>query len=178
MRVTRIVKVERAVKLKGETRFGSPCRKCGGTERYISGGHCKACRIAEKRKFRRENAERLKPIYIERARRKVGTTQADYLAMNETQGGKCAICHRIPDYPLFNDHCHITGNHRGLLCARCNTGLGYFDDDPDRLAEAIRYLAKSNGEGSPTTSLPTVPGADAGTAGKLEPFNFSSTIGR
>lgn len=38
------------------------------------------------------------------------------------------------------DHDHKTGKFRGILCARCNLGIGHFYDDPSRLAEAILYL--------------------------------------
>jgi hypothetical protein len=41
---------------------------------------------------------------------------------------------------LFVDHCHTTGAIRGLLCHRCNLGVGYFRDNPDLLDAAIKYL--------------------------------------
>jgi len=41
------------------------------------------------------------------------------------------------------DHDHKTGKIRGLLCKRCNVGMGYFKDDPSILKKAVRYLEEN-----------------------------------
>ncbi len=64
-----------------------------------------------------------------------------YDELFQLQSGKCAICQRkSPDRNLSFDHDHKTGNARGLLCFRCNLGLGYFQDNINYLGEAIFYL--------------------------------------
>lgn len=72
-------------------------------------------------------------------------TYAEYLVMLEDQNNVCRIC--LENCPtgkrLSVDHCHITGIVRGLLCTRCNMGLGYFKDNEDLLLEAIEYLRRS-----------------------------------
>lgn len=40
------------------------------------------------------------------------------------------------------DHDHNTNKIRGLLCSRCNMGLGFFDDSIEGLTKAINYLKK------------------------------------
>ena len=42
----------------------------------------------------------------------------------------------------YIDHDHITGQNRGILCCRCNTGLGKFEDDINLLQFAINYLRR------------------------------------
>lgn len=53
----------------------------------------------------------------------------------------CSICSKNSE--LVIDHCHGTGRIRGLLCNKCNQGLGSFNDDPNIMKNAIKYL---NGE--------------------------------
>lgn len=69
-----------------------------------------------------------------------GITVAKKLELLAEQGGVCAICGEVPATPSM-DHCHKTGKSRGVLCRYCNIGLGWFRDDPNRLAAAMRYLA-------------------------------------
>lgn len=74
-------------------------------------------------------------------------TLAEFRAMEEAQGGVCAICgKKEPGVELAVDHDHKTNRRRGLLCRFCNAGLGYFRDDPERLRAAIRYLTAGERE--------------------------------
>ena len=73
-----------------------------------------------------------------------GLTPDDYEVLLATQGGRCAICLREPkpNRPLQVDHCHESGNVRGLLCFRCNYGLSFFSDDAARMKRASVYLER------------------------------------
>ena len=85
---------------------------------------------------------------------KYGLTVDDFTAMIEEQKNSCAICgfeFKTKDglYGGYKerwskpcvDHCHDSGNIRGLLCFTCNIGLGHFKDSPKILQSAIDYLA-------------------------------------
>ena len=111
---------------------------------------CKPCRAAqERRRYARDREailarHRANPAYKEQARwqkilKKRGATRAQYEAMYATQGGRCAVCGDAYDV-LHVDHDHSTGRVRGLLCVRCNIGIGQFHDDPAALRQAARYL--------------------------------------
>jgi len=54
---------------------------------------------------------------------------------------RCEVCKTIEDL-ICNDHCHITDLHRGWLCNKCNTILGFANDDPDRLRALAEYIEK------------------------------------
>lgn len=85
-------------------------------------------------------------------RRRYGISIDDYNTLFQTQNGCCAICKR-PESEVVNtkykhlhvDHCHKTGNVRGLLCPKCNALLGSAVDSVDILSSAIVYLNNSAG---------------------------------
>src|ERR1035437_4736318 len=54
------------------------------------------------------------------------------------QDGACAICGNRK-MRMGLDHNHTTGQWRGALCARCNSGLGDFMENPNFLNNAIAY---------------------------------------
>ena len=132
---------------------------------------CKSCTAEAQWKYYRENDEAREKIKArerkryheedeearekrkERARRnhiykKYGLTIEQFDEMNADQNGKCAICGGVdtrgPSHKLSIDHCHTTGNIRGLLCNNCNRGLGLLGDTKEALEKALFYLTKNN----------------------------------
>lgn len=81
----------------------------------------------------------------EQQARKYGVTVEWIAERTAEQEGRCAICGDPPTdgKRLHVDHCHTTGQPRGLLCTRCNPGLGYFRDNPALLSAAIDYLKET-----------------------------------
>lgn len=79
-----------------------------------------------------------------------GTTEAEYNRNWAAQNGVCAICGNPEtamgrggyEKKLAADHNHATGQARGLLCYKCNNGIGYFQDRPDLLDAAAEYLRR------------------------------------
>ena len=55
--------------------------------------------------------------------------------------GKCEICSNgVTPETAHIDHSHGKSHIRGVLCNKCNTGLGKFGDNVDLLNKAIKYL--------------------------------------
>lgn len=71
-----------------------------------------------------------------------GISGEEYNRIYEYQGGRCYICKRANGRTrrLAVDHCHATGNVRGLLCRSCNRMLGHARDDPRFFSRASTYL--------------------------------------
>jgi hypothetical protein len=85
----------------------------------------------------------------EELKRKFGMTLDDYQEKLKEQNGVCAICSKPETairmgklLPLAVDHCHRTGETRGLLCTVCNIGIGSLQDDPEVLRTAANYIDK------------------------------------
>ena len=79
-------------------------------------------------------------------RRASTISKQQYEVMLRQQDYSCAIC-GIPGEEMNKtfqvDHDHATQEIRGLLCVRCNIGLGYFMDSITNLNAAINYLMKT-----------------------------------
>lgn len=62
----------------------------------------------------------------------------------ENQNFACKICLKNLSDKLYHiDHCHKSNKVRGILCVKCNTGLGKFEDNIEYLQNAIKYLEKN-----------------------------------
>jgi len=79
-------------------------------------------------------------------KRTYNITLEDYNRMLIEQNYVCSICKNTNlKKRLCVDHCHETGKVRGLLCDKCNHGIGLFKDKEELLIEASEYLKKSRG---------------------------------
>lgn len=113
------------------------------------GCRCNECRDARRQEQKRlRSSPEVKARAVERAQgyqrgyhlmKQYGMTVEEYDVMVTRQDGRCAICNGCPQR-LHIDHNHKTGKVRGLLCGNCNMGLGQFEDDTDRLLDALTYL--------------------------------------
>jgi len=120
--------------IRSKNKFKCPdCKKYKSIEEwYIRRGGkrspvCKECHAADGR------ARRLKTLF--------SLTIKEYDKILTHQKGVCAICKKPPKTrKLAVDHNHKTGLVRGLVCWRCNSALGKFDDDPVLIEQALTYL--------------------------------------
>ena len=92
----------------------------------------------------REDHPKQEKKYARKAhlKRRYGISEDLFQFLVDQQGNKCAICGKPePTRPVLSvDHNHRTGKVRGLLCSKCNLGLGYFQDNPTTLDKASEYL--------------------------------------
>lgn len=74
-----------------------------------------------------------------------GITLAQWNEMFATQGQCCASCGSVTPHTSLGwntDHCHTTGNVRGILCYACNLAIGHAKECPARLRACAEYLEK------------------------------------
>lgn len=128
---------------------------------------CKECRSAKQKANRIENpaeqkrkdkahyeknkgkrtkyARDYRKLYPDRTRNtnlkvKYGITSNEYDLMFSEQKGLCKICKKHQDELkriLCVDHCHATGEVRGLLCDTCNKFLGFYEKLSDQCKKYI-----------------------------------------
>lgn len=119
--------------------------------RYVKGCRCGGCRNAKRlymNDYNQRRPEHVMALSRERSfrynlRKRYKLTLDEYSDMLERQGHGCAICRKTSNgRRLSVDHCHETGNIRGLLCDASNTSIGKFENNPDRLRVAIAYLER------------------------------------
>ncbi len=123
---------------------------------------CKKCKRKKYKEYSQQlEAKRRKRKYMKKydAKRKLevkeknlinkyGMTLKEWNKMFQKQKGECAICgiHQSElHWGLCVDHNHKTGYIRGLLCHKCNDGMGRLraDEGTHILEQAINYIKKN-----------------------------------
>jgi hypothetical protein len=97
--------------------------------------------------------------YLNQIKSRYKITKEFWCELYDKQNGKCSICNTKLENKFKNieglnatvDHCHslaetkeVNKTIRGLLCKKCNTGLGHFNDSPALLTKALNYIDKFN----------------------------------
>jgi hypothetical protein len=141
-----VVGIEEKRRDSGHIKYKIKCADCG--EIHIRS----ASQLKNGRKSRQcDNFKPHNKLFEDRRdgimRRQYGITLEQYDEMLEEQNYRCAICNNedeVEGRRLAIDHCHTTGVVRGLLCGKCNRGIGLFYDSRELLERAINYLNKDN----------------------------------
>lgn len=135
------------------------CTKCGVTkcETEFSKrkdldklrSHCKECVSSGNLRRYHNGGKELQAVRARRSLlKKYGIDEEFYQKEREAQQHCCKICGKHestqPHGRLYIDHCHDTGLYRGLLCNNCNTGLGSFHDNTDKMLKAIEYVKEAS----------------------------------
>jgi hypothetical protein len=94
---------------------------------------------ARQREYRKRNPDKDWPGHL---KRNFGLTVDEYESFVAAHSGRCAICcdEAAAGKRLHIDHDHNSKNVRGMLCVRCNNGLGQFRENPALLERGIDYL--------------------------------------
>lgn len=106
------------------------------------------CNVEDQRKWYKANAENVRWRHIEN---KYGVSYEQFQTILEQQGYACALCltpfEGLKRREMHIDHCHSTQTVRGILCMKCNVGLGMLGDNEEGLLRALSYVTKENAVG-------------------------------
>lgn len=151
--------VKFVAKYNGEGYCSEPCKEIGYEKTRLAGKEAARLRYYEnkqpyqlncawcessfesdyKKKYCSDSCQR--EISTHRSRLNTyGLSDDDYKALLVRSGGSCEICREREGAHI--DHCHDSGEVRGLLCSQCNHGLGNFQDRVALLNRASEYLLK------------------------------------
>lgn len=118
------------------------------TKELLKCTHCSTWLAPDKfAKQHRDRARKKNAVMCKQCRRAYDRERKYKLTANEyeeivvQQNNNCAICRQ----QLVNtnvDHCHKTNKVRGVLCTKCNTGIGKLGDDFFGCLRAAMYLAQ------------------------------------
>lgn len=132
------------------------CENCNGNFETLSikvrqGGE-KFCSVDCYKLKRKEGLlSRNERHILHQKKHKYGLSAIEFTQLINDSGEKCVICETVftneTKYtsPCI-DHCHKSGVIRGILCHKCNSGLGLFKDNITSLERAINYLKNSNSD--------------------------------
>jgi hypothetical protein len=126
----------RCAEIKPVTDFGRNRADPSGLATY-----CRPCHNKAMAEIKAKKHGSVRGYHLER---RYGLTDGEVAALHDRQGGHCLICLRRR--ALHVDHDHVSGDTRGLICFRCNGGLGQFKDDPEVIRAAVDYLEGRLGE--------------------------------
>ena len=155
----RIFKCYKCLKEKIEFEFYKRTNRPRGRE-Y----HCKTCQNKLTKEYNKKHPEKVKiwnknrdksPKTIATNKDRLfrfnfGITLKEYYKILDSQNSVCAICKKkemtTKKKMLGIDHNHNTGKIRGLLCSKCNSLLGFSNDNINILNNAKKYLKRGEYE--------------------------------
>jgi hypothetical protein len=101
---------------------------------------------ARVKKFRTENPEKIRDTKLKQT---YGVGIEYFNVKLKEQDGVCAGCGRNykvkwrgKEVEMSLDHNHKTGEPRGVLCIKCNRGLGLLEENPQTMLNLIEYINK------------------------------------
>lgn len=131
------------------------CSKCK-TERPLTEFHkdkyrpdgiriqCISCTRAYGKKYREKYPHDAEFRTHQAAIKRVSSYGLSYVEARNLKN-VCEICGKtdLSGRDLHVDHCHKTKVYRGILCRKCNAGIGFLQDDVTLIISAMSYLLKS-----------------------------------
>ena len=126
-------------------RYYSRCRDCSKEQSRSYGIENRPRRNVRLRQWRENNPNAARALdKRSRLQRKYKLTEEQRQAIAKRQWYRCAVCRK--EVPLLIDHDHTTGRIRGLVCYRCNIGIGWFEafEGDEEFRHRMReYLSRS-----------------------------------